>query len=330
MFGRAIRIIILIPTLTLLWGYANALGATQLVNDASGISIPTNFKIPFVDQKWAIGEKSIPRPEIVARETLREAGRQRLPEKAIKGAIATAKAAGVSAKVAKAEYEKGLAEANAEYAAANPGKTPPGAPAAAAPAPTTANFKAAYKKAQALPVKGRAPKTGYSRDQFGTAWTDTAGGPFAKNGCDTRNDILGRDLVNKTFKANTGNCKVVSGTLPYEPYLGTKDRKFDLSGGFAASLDVEHVSALGDVWQKGGQNLTKAQRTEIANDPINLMMVDPGQNRSKGDADAATWLPKNKSYRCTYISKQVDVKTKYKLWVTKAEKDAMLGVLAKC
>ena len=333
MLRKAIRIMILIPMLTLLWGYANALGVTQAVNEATPLHLPTAFKIPYIDQKWAVGQKAIPHPQIVALATIREAGRQGLAQKALTGTIENAKNAGLTAKQIKAEYDKGLAESEAKY---------PQTPATAAPqkmaAPvaktTTTRSKAlslaAYKRAKVLPVKGRAPKTGYSRDQFGVAWTDSMDIAYGHNGCDTRNDILGRDLVKKTYKAGTQNCKVLTGTLPYEPYLGLRNYKFSTAGGFDMSLDVEHLVALGDAWQKGAQQLTKTKRTELANDPINLMMTDPGQNRSKGDADAATWLPKNKAYRCTYIVKQVNVKTKYHLFVTKAEQDAMLRVLKTC
>jgi hypothetical protein len=66
-----------------------------------------------------------------------------------------------------------------------------------------------------IPVKGRAPKTGYSREEFGPVWYDTD-----HNGCDTRNDILARDLTGKTFKPGTNYCLVTTGTLA-DKYTGT-------------------------------------------------------------------------------------------------------------
>ena len=48
---------------------------------------------------------------------------------------------------------------------------------------------------QAQVTKGRAPKTGYTRAQFGPAWADVD-----RNGCDTRNDILKRDLTKEVLK----------------------------------------------------------------------------------------------------------------------------------
>jgi hypothetical protein len=169
-----------------------------------------------------------------------------------------------------------------------------------------------------LAVKGRAPKTGYTRDQFGQSWFDTD-----RNGCDTRNDILRRDLVGTQMK---NACKVLAGALA-DPYTGMSIR-FVYAG--ASEVDIDHVVALSDAWQKGAAMWPAGKRLALANDPLNLMAVDASTNRSKGDGDTATWLPPNKSYRCTYVAKQVAVKGKYGLWVTAAERDAMTRVLATC
>ena len=88
--------------------------------------------------------------------------------------------------------------------------------------------------------------------------------------------------------------------------------------------------ALGDAWQTGAQQISEPKREELANDPLNLQSTDGPTNEQKGDADAASWLPPNKSYRCTYVSRQIDVKAKYALWVTPAEHDAMATVLHGC
>ncbi|MFD6062383.1 HNH endonuclease family protein [Rhodococcus wratislaviensis] len=91
-----------------------------------------------------------------------------------------------------------------------------------------------------------------------------------------------------------------------------------------------HVVALSDAWQKGAQQLSPEQRRDLANDPRNLQAVDGPTNSQKSDSDAASWLPPNKAYRCTYVSRQIDVKALYRLWVTQAEKDAMSQVLHSC
>ena len=170
-----------------------------------------------------------------------------------------------------------------------------------------------------LTVKGRAPKTGYTRDQFGQSWFDTD-----RNGCDTRNDILRRDLVSRQMK---NACKVLAGTLAPDPYTSTSIR-FVYGG--ASEIDIDHVVALSDAWQKGAARWPSGKRLALANDPLNLMAVDASTNRSKGDGDTATWLPPNKAYRCTYVARQVAVKGKYALWVTAAERDAMTRVLSAC
>ena len=174
-----------------------------------------------------------------------------------------------------------------------------------------------------LAVKGRAPKTGYTRAQFGQSWAD-----INRNGCDTRNDILKRDLTAIVFRTGTRDCVVESGVL-VDPYSGTT---IDFVKGNVTSMavQIDHVVALSNAWQTGAFKLTLAKRTEFANDPDNLLAVQGRLNSQKGDGDAATWLPPLKSYRCTYVSKQIAVKAKYGLWVTAPEKAAMKTILGKC
>ncbi|MCO6559453.1 MAG: DUF1524 domain-containing protein [Bifidobacterium sp.] len=188
---------------------------------------------------------------------------------------------------------------------------------------TAAGGQAATTVLATLPVKGRAPKTGYKRTQFGRAWADVD-----RNGCDTRNDILGRDLKDKNFKAGTNDCKVMSGTLD-DPYTG-QTIHFKQGKRTSDKVQIDHVVALSNAWQTGAQKLSAKQREQMANDPYNLLAVDGPANQQKSDGDAATWLPKNKSYRCSYVSRQIGVKHKYDLWVTKAEKATMQRVLASC
>ncbi|MDV5146234.1 HNH endonuclease family protein [Streptomyces sp. SBC-4] len=171
----------------------------------------------------------------------------------------------------------------------------------------------------ALTVKGRAPKTGYEREKFGRAWADVDG-----NGCGTRDDILRRDLSG--VRLTDGRCKVASGTLADDPYTGTT---VEYVRG-RSKVDIDHVVALSDAWQKGAGKWDKDTRRRFANDPLNLLAVDSSTNRRKSDGDAATWLPPNKAYRCTYVARQVAVKKKYGVWVTGAERDAMKRVLKGC
>ena len=227
--------------------------------------------------------------------------------------LAADKAAADKATAAKAATDQAAADtAAAQKAAAAKAAT---AKAAAKP-PAAGTALAAVAK---LTVKGRAPKTGYTRAQFGQAWYDTD-----HNGCDTRNDILRRDLKSKQMQ---NACKVMAGTLAPDPYSG-KSIRFVYGG--ASEVDIDHLVALSDAWQKGAATWAAGKRLALANDPLNLLAVDSSTNRSKGDGDAATWLPPNKAYRCTYVAKQVAVKGKYGLWVTSAERDAMVRVLTAC
>lgn len=184
----------------------------------------------------------------------------------------------------------------------------------------TAEGMTALRVLETLPVKGRAAKTGYSRDQFGQRWLDVD-----RNGCDTRNDILARDL---TGIERSGPCKVLSGVLA-DPYTA-QTISFVRGQGASELVQIDHIVALSDAWQKGAQQLTAEQRATFANDPLNLLAVDGSANAQKSDGDAATWLPKNKSFRCSFVARQVAVKSTYGLWVTQAEHDAIARVLSTC
>ncbi len=168
-------------------------------------------------------------------------------------------------------------------------------------------------------MKGRSPKTGYSRDQFGSGW---ATGP---DGCSTRQTVLRRDLANVRLLA-ADRCIVLGGRLN-DPYTGAaitaKTTSID-------DLEADHVVALSDAWQKGAAQLSQTQREQFANDLLNLQTTIGAVNASKGDGDAATWLPPNTTYRCPYVARQIAIKTTYSLSVTGAEKAAMARVLTRC
>jgi hypothetical protein len=193
---------------------------------------------------------------------------------------------------------------------------------------TDDDFTAALATLETLPIKGRAPKTGYSRDAFGPAWTNDVNVEGGRNGCDTRNNILRRDLIDITVKPGSNGCTVLSGTL-IDPYSG-RTIPFTRGANTSADVQIDHVVALSDAWQKGAQQLDQTTRQDFANDPRNLQATSGAMNKQKGDGDAATWLPPNKAYRCTFVSRQVEVKAAYGLWVTQAEHDAIANLLIGC
>lgn len=183
---------------------------------------------------------------------------------------------------------------------------------------------AALQVLSQLPIKAAGSMNGYSRDQFGSAWTDDNNAPGGHNKCDTRDDILRRDLVD--VKPATG-CQIESGTL-HDVYTG---KSIDFVRGPKSSVvQIDHMVPLGNAWITGAQGLSADKRKDLANDPRNLEAVDGPTNEAKGDSDAAAWLPPQQSYRCTYVERQVNVKQIYGLWVTQAEHDAMATLLKSC
>jgi len=169
-----------------------------------------------------------------------------------------------------------------------------------------------------LEIKDRATSSNYVREQFGADWTSV-------NGCDTRNVILNRDLMNVIVN---GNCEVISGIL-VDPY-SSKTISFTRGSDTSSAIQIDHVVALSDAWQTGAQILTQNERIALANDPLELLAVDGPTNMLKSDSDAAAWLPPNKAFRCQYVARQVAVKQKYSLWVTQPEYDAIVSVLNLC
>lgn len=172
-----------------------------------------------------------------------------------------------------------------------------------------------------LEVKGRAPKTGYEREQFYKSWPTI-------DGCNLRQRIIKRDLGDTAVIDSSDNCTVVSGEFD-EPYTGSH-LVFYQKSDFTKGIQIDHVVALSDAWQKGAQNLSTDERYSLATDPLNLLAVDSKTNQGKSDGDAATWLPPNKKFRCAYVARQISVKYKYHLWLTEAEKNAIKNVLKNC
>ena len=168
-----------------------------------------------------------------------------------------------------------------------------------------------------LEVKGRAPKTGYTREEFYNGWPTV-------DGCSLRQRIIRREFGET---AVLDGCTVAAGEFD-EPYTG-EHRKYATKTEIS-KIQIDHVVALSDAWQKGAQNLTYDERNKLATDPLNLLAVDGVANQQKSDGDAATWLPSNKKFRCQYVARQVSVKYRYGLWVTEAEKQAILKVLSYC
>lgn len=158
----------------------------------------------------------------------------------------------------------------------------------------------------------------YSRSYFGESWGEI-------KGCNTRDVILYRDLSESVVDAD---CLVQSGNLT-DPYTG-KLIKFMRGKNTSSSVQIDHVVALSDAWKKGAYKMSQSYREAFANDPLELLAVDGPENIKKSDSDASDWLPKNISYRCEYVSRQIAVKFKYNLWISYREAQTIKNVLNKC
>ena len=201
-------------------------------------------------------------------------------------------------------------------------------PSTQAPAPVTpdARYDLARRQLAALPVRGWDRTSDFKRYQFGQAWSDDVNVEFGHNGCNTRDDILRRDLKNLVVRPFT--CFAQSGTL-IDPYTGvTID--FVRSPETSNAIEIDHVVALADAWYKGARTWDPQRRLDFANDPRNLLAVSPKANFDKAFRDAASWLPPNEAFRCDFVARQIDVKAAYGLWLSAKEKKALTDVLSRC
>ena len=209
------------------------------------------------------------------------------------------------------------AEPTSTSASGPPSPPPPGDPS---------RFDTARQRLGQLEVRGWDRTSDFKRYRFGKAWSDDVDVEFGHNGCNTRDDILRRDLQNLVVRR--GTCYAQSGTL-VDPYSGvTID--FVRSPETSKAIEIDHVVALADAWYKGARSWDPQRRLDFANDPRNLLAVSPKANFDKAFRDAASWLPPNEAFRCDFVARQIEVKAAYGLWLAAKEKKAMEAVLARC
>jgi hypothetical protein len=191
---------------------------------------------------------------------------------------------------------------------------------------STQAFDRARAQLSALQVKGWDRTQDFQRWRFGKAWSDDVNVEFGHNGCNTRDDILRRDLANLVVRP--GTCYAQTGIL-HDPYTGaTID--FVRGPDTSNSIEIDHVVSLADAWYKGARSWDPQRRLDFANDPRNLLAVSPKANFDKAFRDAASWLPPNAAFRCDFVARQLEVKTAYGLWLSAKEEQAMADVLAHC
>jgi uncharacterized protein DUF1524 len=203
---------------------------------------------------------------------------------------------------------------------------PAGAPPTGAVVPGNPAYDTARRWLDGLPVKGWDRTQDFNRARFGESWSDDVNVEFGHNGCNTRDDILRRDLVN--LRVRPGTCFAQSGVL-HDPYTG-QTIDFVRGPDSSSAVQIDHMVSLADAWYKGARSWDNQHRRDFANDPRNLLAVGAQANFDKAFRDAAGWLPPNSVFRCEFIARQVEVKTDYRLWVSAREKDAMWQVLRGC
>ncbi|WP_263169284.1 HNH endonuclease family protein [Streptomyces sp. SCSIO ZS0520] len=210
----------------------------------------------------------------------------------------------------------GSGDSRAVSPLANPDGTGPGLAALT----SEADRAEARKLIRGLATKGRGPKTGYEREEFGYAWLDTADGvPLARNGCDTRNDLL--KLHGRQVRFRSGSDCVVASMTLHDPYTG-KDIAWKKAK--AAEVQIDHVVPLSYSWQMGAARWPESKRRQLANDVLNLLPVEGRANSSKRDSGPASWLPPDRTIRCAYVTRFAQVAGKYELPVTTADRAMML------
>ncbi|TDW91092.1 HNH endonuclease family protein [Kribbella sp. VKM Ac-2566] len=199
-------------------------------------------------------------------------------------------------------------------------------PAAAQPAIGTAKLISAELR-QIRVIAARPDVPGYKRDQFGQTWTDDHAGRGGHNGCDTRNDVLAAQLTAVQYRARS-RCVVIAGTLAIDPYTG---RRIEFRKAAATKVQIDHLYPLARAWDMGAANWPRQRRVDFANDETaNLLAVDGPANASKSDDGPGEWMPINRSYRCTYVLRYLEVARKYALPINAADRDAAQAITQSC
>jgi hypothetical protein len=158
-------------------------------------------------------------------------------------------------------------------------------------------------------------RTGYSRDLF-PHWIDADG-----DGCNTRYEVL---IAEATTNPSVGSGCTLTGGRWYSYYDGAYWTN-------PSDLDIDHVVALAEAWDSGARSWTTSLRRSFANDlgdVRSLVAVTDNVNQAKSDQDPATWVPAREV--CRFIGEWVAVKTRWRLTVDTAEKNALTSRANSC
>lgn len=203
---------------------------------------------------------------------------------------------------------------------AEPNTAPPAQPDSVATETRTA-AASALAELDAVPAVDGPPPVAYDRALFGQRWADED-----RNGCDTRNDTLRRDLVDVAFKPGTHDCVVIAGVL-HDSYTG-ETVPFEFKSDGYQPVQVDHLIPLALAWETGADRWTDEKRRAFANDPENLQITTA--NQAKGDSGPGAWLPPNPGYLCTYAIRFTHLTVKYELAVTTPDRTVTRELLERC
>ncbi|MBY0286404.1 MAG: HNH endonuclease family protein [Mycobacteriaceae bacterium] len=198
---------------------------------------------------------------------------------------------------------------------------------AGADAPTVAPGVDVLAGIAQIPVRVRGQD--YRRDAFGDSWTDENPAPGGYNGCDTRNDILDRDLVDKTYVPIKRCPAAVATGFLHDPYTNAAIA-FTRGEKTGAAVQIDHIVPLALAWDLGARFWTDHQRLRFANDPANLIAVAGGANQDKGDQEPATWMPPNTAFRCQYAMQFIAVIRGYALPIDAPSAAALRDAASTC
>lgn len=214
------------------------------------------------------------------------------------------------------------ASASASASAPSPG------PSAVLTAPRASDGVDLLAGVQVLRTRASAPVR-YRRDAFGSAWTDNTDAPGGHNGCDTRNDILQRDLTDKTYKRTSGCPNAVATGVLVDPYTGGT---IDFVRGVKTSADVQidHIVPLAYSWDMGAWNWDEDTRRRFANDPRNLLASDGPANNNKRDSPPGRWMPSNEGFHCQYVEEFAFVTREYALAIDAGSASVIREVASRC
>lgn len=181
-----------------------------------------------------------------------------------------------------------------------------------------------------VPVLAQRPDApDYERSAFGQAWTDHTDAAGANNGCDTRNDILNRDLDDKIFAAVDSCARGVASGELRSPYSG-RWIVFKRGKGSGAKVQIDHIVPLAFAWAMGARSWTAMLRQRFANDPANLVAVDGEANQDKSDAAPSRWMPANSGFHCQYAVQFVVVLRTYGLYIDRPSVPVLRRALERC